>query len=304
MKQAGTGEHTELVTLKPAQVMCEVREIVSRIHADCDFCLVESLYADIERLFRGEYPGYRQCNTEYHDLKHTTDTLLAMARMLHGAYLEGVRMCERSAILGLSSALLHDTGYIQTLDDAEGTGAKYTLTHISRSIEFSARYLFERGYYETDVEFCRNCLLCTGFSTKINTIGFRSDEERLAGYLLGSADLLGQMADRTYLEKLLFLFREFREGGITCYENERDLLVKTLNFHGATDHKMADEFGNVRGYMIPHFITLRRSDYDPYRAAIQRNMEYLHLVILTAGEDYRDYLRRGGVVEKLQLKTA
>ena len=49
-----------------------------------------------------------------------------MARLLHGGFVQGTVLEERDAALGLIAALLHDTGYIQTREDDDGTGAKYT----------------------------------------------------------------------------------------------------------------------------------------------------------------------------------
>jgi hypothetical protein len=83
--------------------------------------------ADVsQRIFAGRYPGYSKCNTRYHDLEHTTDTFLAMARLIHGA-VEAGRAIDRHMVLpGLVGTLLHDIGYIQTDGDRAGTGAKYT----------------------------------------------------------------------------------------------------------------------------------------------------------------------------------
>jgi hypothetical protein len=292
------------VNLDPARVMEEVRRTVSLLDPDFDLSPVEELHADVARLFRGEYPDFQPCNTEYHDFKHTTDTLLAMARLMHGASVRGTVFTERGVILGLSSALFHDTGYIQEREDREGTGAKYTLNHIGRSIEFSGRYLREHGRPAEDQVFCRNCLLCTGFSTKPGDIAFQSEEERITGWMLGSADLLGQMADRVYLEKLLFLYREFREGNIPGFGSEYDLLEKTLSFYETTRRRMETDFGNVQEYMRPHFAVRWNLDRDLYRESMQRNAEYLERMILNAEDRYRDHLRRGGLVRKLRRLEA
>src|SRR5690606_1173899 len=39
---------------------------------------------DLERLFGGSYPGYLGVDTVYHDLQHTLDVVLAMARLICG----------------------------------------------------------------------------------------------------------------------------------------------------------------------------------------------------------------------------
>ncbi|NVM25221.1 MAG: hypothetical protein HWN70_04800, partial [Desulfobacterales bacterium] len=64
----------------PQSVFDEVRAIVLMMFQEFDFETLDRVFGDIVRLFRGEYPGYRKCTTQYHDLKHATDTFLAMAR--------------------------------------------------------------------------------------------------------------------------------------------------------------------------------------------------------------------------------
>ena len=51
-----------------------------------------------------------------------------------------------------------------------------------------------------------NLIACTGLRVVIDNIKFQSKTEKLLGCMLGTADYLGQMSDRTYLEKLLFLY--------------------------------------------------------------------------------------------------
>ena len=58
-------------------------------------------------------------------------------------------------------------------------------------------------------------------------IKFRFREIELRSKTLGTADLMVQMAGRIYLEKLLFLFYEFREGAIAEYDTEMELLNKS-----------------------------------------------------------------------------
>ncbi|MCF8077370.1 MAG: hypothetical protein K9K87_14545, partial [Desulfotignum sp.] len=57
----------------PAAVLTEVKDIVSSISPQFDFDAMNRAYDDVTALFNGDYPGYRKCNTLYHDLQHTTD---------------------------------------------------------------------------------------------------------------------------------------------------------------------------------------------------------------------------------------
>ena len=221
----------ELVYVEhPPEILAEVKKVVSLILPHFDFNPFQKVFNDILKLFAGSYPGYRKCNTLYHDLTHTMDCLLVMARLMHGAFVNGVTFTEKDVNLGLISALMHDTGYIQSIGDDKGTGAKYTIIHIKRSMEFMEKYFLEHGYPLVDFQACCNFLRCTGIEVKINEIEFPSPEHEILGKILGAADLIGQMSDKKYLEKLPLLYREFKEGGIPGFDNAFDLLKQTPYF--------------------------------------------------------------------------
>ena len=46
------------------------------------FDRVETAFRDFERLFNGQFPGYYGCDTVYHDLQHSLDGTLAVARLI------------------------------------------------------------------------------------------------------------------------------------------------------------------------------------------------------------------------------
>lgn len=75
------------------------------------------------------------------------------------------------------------------------------------------------------------------------TLSFDSEKERIATEILAAADLLGQMADRAYLEKLLFLYYEFREAGIGGYDSTFDILKKTAGFYASTKNRQRTRLG-------------------------------------------------------------
>ncbi len=296
-------QFSRMVNMKdPQSLLDEVEAIVLMMFPEFDFETLNRVFKDIMRLFRGEYKGYRKCNTEYHDLNHTTDALLAMARLTHAAFLIGENLTGEVVNLGLIGALMHDTGYIQTLDDDVGTGAKYTSIDTKRSIVFMDKYIADNRLSKEDFKNYSDILKCTGLHTNIQEIEFETREIELLGKMLGTADLLGQMADRTYLEKLLFLFYEFKEGGVMGYDNELDLLKKTIDFYTMTKKRFAIELGGVNEYMRYHFKARWNVDRDLYMEAVEKNISYLKFIIKNHEKDYRDHLRRGSMVKKLDKK--
>jgi hypothetical protein len=283
----------------PLQVLKEVKVIVALMFPAYDFTKLEKVFNDTVKLFNGEYPGYQACNTQYHNLKHTTDVVLAMGRLLHGAGLEDHRLDERTVTLGLVAALMHDVGFIQTEDDVTGTGAKYTATHVERSIDFMRTYLAQDNYPAAEVEACACIIKGTCLNSDFRGIPFPSEEMTLVGKLLATADLLGQMADRAYLEKLLFLYYEFREGNVGGYEKELDILQKSMEFYKTTQKRLSQELSDVYTYMRAHFKNRWQIDQDLYQESIQRNIDYLNGILTNNKERYRDYLRRDGIIYML-----
>jgi hypothetical protein len=287
------GKFEDLVLMEdPHAVFEEVCRIIMALQARFDFTPLFKVFDDVVRLFAGEYPGYQKCNTRYHDLKHTTDCLLAMARLIHGASVHGLTFAERDVALGLIAALCHDTGYIQELDDLEGTGAKYTLVHIDRSIAFMEKYFADAGFSSRDLEYCKGCVRCTGLEVKIEAMRFESLPHRVLGCMLGTADLLGQMADRTYLERLPYLYLEFAEGNVPGFVSEFDLLEKTPAFWEFTQQRLAGVLGGVDRYMRDHFREWWGLDRDLNRETIENNIAYLKFILKNHASGYRRYLRR------------
>ena len=285
---------------KPNLVFDEVKTIVSMMYPRFHFSPLTNVFEDVLLLFSGKYPGYRECVTGYHDLKHTTDALLAAVRLMHGAVLAGENLGAKNVALGIISALLHDSGYIQDIDDQSGTGGKYTLTHIERSIAFMDQYFRTHNFSRADFSRCSDILHCTGLQTKLTEIRFQSNEIELLGKILGAADLLGQMADRTYLEKLPFLYKEYKEGGIDLYADEIELLEKTIDFYAITGKRLNNELGGVHHHLVHHFKARWNIDSDLYAVAMERNIRYLKYVLSEHRKEYRKYFRRGGYIKRLE----
>jgi hypothetical protein len=283
----------------PKDVLNEVKKIASMMAPRFDVEPLNGVFLDVLKLFEGRYPGYLTCDTQYHDLKHTTDTFLAMARIIHGAAVTGHRFSEWHIALGLISALFHDTGYLLA-DGEEGPGARYTLVHIRRSIDFMDDYFAAKGFSREDFQFCRNILKCTGLDVTIDEIRFTSDENEMLGKMLGTADLLGQMADRTYLEKLPFLYDEFKVADVPGLGSELDFYRDTPKFFDMTMGRFQHELGGVSQYMRLHFRVRWGIDEDLYMTAIERSMAYLKEILQNHPESRRMQLRRAGVIRNLE----
>jgi hypothetical protein len=243
---------------------------------------VVRVFVDIDRLYRGDFPGYHGCETDYHDAQHVLEVTLAMARLMAGCLRSaGPRaISETGFLVGLVAALFHDIGYLRRVGDTEKRhGAEYTRTHVSRGADFMAWYLPEVGLPELAPAACR-IVHFTGYEIPVQRIEV-DPQLRLLGNLLGSADILAQMSDRCYLEKCRDrLYPEFVLGGIARQFDERgeekvlfaspeDLIFKTPGFFSGASKRLEQDLGGVYRYADRCF-----DGVNLYFIEARKNIEY------------------------------
>ena len=277
----------------PVAVRDAVLELFAARYPGSDFKPLERGFADFWALFTGRYPGYLACDTLYHDLRHTLDMTLAMARLIDGhdrSCTPTDRLGARRAMLGILIALLHDSGYLKRSSEAAvGNGAVFTKVHVSRSADFISAYLPKIGFAR-EASLASRLVHFTGYEMDVADIQVEDPRDRMIGFMVGTADLIGQMSDRMYLEKVRrFLYEEFvwakiarerlpdgRE--IVRYSSPEDLILKTPSFYEHVARTRIDrKLGRADRFADSHF-----DGPSLYQAEIDRNMGFLREAIDTA----------------------
>jgi hypothetical protein len=274
--------------------------ILGRINSGYDTTVIKTVFDDVMRLFCGEYPGYSSIKTLYHDQHHTLDVFLCAVRLMHGVHLSGTRLSDDELTLIMIASLMHDIGYSQRVGEEGGTGAQYTQTHVNRGIAFMKNYLAELRLPSKFAASLEPMISSTNPALKFPQIDFPDQRARLLGQIVATADLTGQMADRTYLEKLLFLYLEFKEAHFGNYQNMFDLLRQTQSFYGITQQKLDGPFGGMYAKLSFHFKDVMGVENNYYQESIDKNIAYLSKVIALNEAEYLSMLKRGGIAEKSQ----
>ena len=254
-------------TTDPQDVSQEVCSIYKDLYQQATPQNLGKAFTDLGRLYRGEYPGYHECDTDYHDIQHVLDVTLGMARLMNGCVRSTSTdvLNERLFRFGIVLALYHDCGYIRHRKDTKHeNGAEYTAVHVSRGGRFLEEYLPDIGMADL-AHAASRVIHFTGYEVPTSKIKVPGPEFRLIGNLLGSADILAQMADRCYLEKCYDrLYPEFVRGGIArrrhkdgseeiIFSSAADLIFKTPRFyHGATK-RLTQDLGGCFNYIEEHF---------------------------------------------------
>lgn len=256
-------------TTEPLAVKAEVNRIFHELYPNARTDALNTAFNDATAMYRGEFPGFMVCDTAYHDIQHVLDVTLAMARLIDG-YERGrigtESINERLFHLGVVTALFHDIGYLRRNNDEKKVtnGAEFTLIHVSRGAQFLREYMPRLGMPDM-ANIAAALIHFTGYERPVASIEVPGLIYRLLGNLLGSADIIAQMADRCYLEKCRDrLYPEFLAGGltkkrdgsgneITVFSSGEDLVRKTPGFYAGATHRLQHDLGRGYEYAESHF---------------------------------------------------
>ena len=284
----------QINTTDPHAVNEEVDRIYRHLYQGASTELLDQAFRDVDLLYRGQFPGYRACDTEYHDTQHVMDVTLAMARLIDGYERGriGVQPIDASLFqLGVVTALFHDCGYVrETTDDKHKNGAEMTLTHVSRGACFLRDYLPKIGMGH-NADLAAKLIHFTGYEMSVTAIDVSSPVHRLLGNMLGSADIIAQMADRCYLEKCRDrLYPEFVAGGLArkrtadgdeqiVYSSGIDLVKKTPDFFDVAKRRLNIDLNGSHEFAKKHF-----GGDNLYLDEVEKNVRFAE-TIRKQGED-------------------
>ena len=284
-----------------AEVEAQVSEIVRSFAPGHDLARVGGAFELLNRAFDGDLPGYQKLKTLYHNRTHTNEVVLCTARMLHGLHLAGQGLDGDHIDAALIGALMHDIGYLMSDEEASGTGAQFTESHVMRGVEFTRRHLLELP--PALVEATTKVILLTDHRKHPGWVTFDDLQLQRAAYATATADLIGQMANREYLERVLLLYFEFEEAQMGGFADIHDLLEKTTAFYRMTKGRLDQDLNGMSVCLTRHFAKQAGAERNFYQESIDRNLDYLDRVVKTEREHRLERLKRGGVVEKvIELK--
>jgi TorA maturation chaperone TorD len=273
----------------PQEVLRAVAQLLVTTWPSMQLAPIERAFADFDALFAGRMPGYAGVDTVYHDRQHTLDVTLAMARLLAGyeRQVDATRQLTADrATIGMLLALFHDVGYLRRSSDHEhSNGAEFTRNHVSRGAAYLREYLPQLGLAPW-ADVAAQIIHFTGYELPFDQILITDPRDRMLGHLLGTADMIAQLADRCYLEKCRDrLYPEFVLGGVAMsttrgaravrYASGLDLLRQTPAFVAQTrETRLNEQFGRAYRYLEILF-----DGNNPYIEAIDRNMQYLDQIL-------------------------
>lgn len=270
----------------PRDVRQAVLALFSSLYPSSSLDPIWIAFHDFDRIYGGFDTDYHGIDTSYHDMQHSLDVSLAVARLVFGfdsTVAPKHRLGPERATFALIAALFHDSGYLRHKlhDNSATNGAEFTRTHVARSGLFLERYLPSIGLDEF-VPVVSRVIHHTGYEMPLEHIELEDEKHVLVGRLLGTADLVAQLADRCYLEKCRDrLYPEFVLGGVAFdeagsgdvrYRSGKDLLAQTLKFYEHSVHlRLERGFQGAYRYFEPYF----GDATHPYLLFIRKNLTFL-----------------------------
>lgn len=282
------------------EVRAEVHRLVHAFAPGHDMRFIDAAFSLLEAGCEGRLDGYAPLQTPYHDRAHMLEVVLCSVRLLHALHLGGQPVDALTVDAGIVGALLHDSGYLMNEEEARrsaGTGAQFTLTHVARGVVFAETRLASLMPPEL-LSATGKVILATDHRPGAVMPVYATSAERLAAHVTATADLVGQMANREYLERLMLLYFEFREAGIDMFADVHDLLEKTDGFYRLMTARLQNELGGLAPQLVRHFERERGVYRNYYTESIARNLDYLATLTREDRERRFDYLKRGGIVDR------
>lgn len=184
----------------------------------------------------------------YHNVEHSIMVTLVGQEILRGKYLSEGSVTPREWVHFIVSLLCHDIGYVRNIcpgdNDSEAvidergervvippgaTGAFLTPYHVERG------KIFVRNRFKDHPVISAKVISKNIENTRfpVPEAGDSPEDSDYPG-LVRSADLIGQLADPNYPQKLPALFHEFEETGANAqlgYESPEDLRENYPNFY-------------------------------------------------------------------------
>lgn len=260
----------------------EILFLTEKICPSFDVDLIREIHNDLISYFSGYYPEVQKNALPYHNLRHSQMVVLAAARLFHGLHCNNCSIAISADTLfkGLLAAYFHDTGMLIQSSDSEHSGKEYMANHETRSILFLNKYAARKGYKEDVSTDCAIIIQYTELESDPSTFDDHSPEIQIAGQVIGSADILAQMADRYYLECLPLLFSEQKSGGINQHNSALELMEHTTLFYSNVVLKRLETtFSDTSRAMQAHFRERYKIDRNLYLENIDKNLLYLKKII-------------------------
>ncbi|OGR05552.1 MAG: hypothetical protein A2520_02290 [Deltaproteobacteria bacterium RIFOXYD12_FULL_53_23] len=273
------------------------------------------LFSDVADLYAGRWSSHEACAVTYHNFSHALDVCLATARMFSGwNRMEQTRILNGEYFqLGIAASLFHDSGYIKDKGDNAGFGGKFTLIHVGRGMKIAQDYLTKKQWPENEVDAVARIISITDYNKAPDIAPlFQDTRLKTIAQIVATADLVAQMADTDYIQRIDDLFTEFQE--VYDFENRETLIKKGTKVYKTVQEIRDGTIAFYEQFVVPTLIRLGRMDRyltsffgggrNPYQENIAANLSGHLLDVHSQWRRLGDILTDLGLASNKQITSA
>ena len=274
-----------------------------------------ALFSDVADLYAGRWPSHEACAVTYHNFSHALDVCLAAARMLSGwnKMEQAQSLNEKYFLLGMAAGLFHDAGYIKNKGDHAGSGGKFTLIHVGRGMEIAREYLTSNQWQPDEVEAVCRIISITDYTNLPDLAPLFADPKlKTMAQMVATADLVAQMADTDYVQRIDDLFAEFKE--VYQFEKRADLVKKGTKVYKTVQEIKDGTIDFYEKFVVPTLGKLGRMDRyltnffgdgrNPYQENIAANLSGHLMDVRSQWRRLGDILTDLGLASDEQITSA
>lgn len=221
---------------------------------------IESALKDVTDLYNGQWPDYAPCQVGYHTIQHALDVTLAFARIISGYHIQNPDniIPEHIYSAGIIAALLHDSGYLKDKQDVDGKGGKFSFSHVERSSLLADKYLTRLSWPPEQIQFVRSIIELSDFTHHPEIPVFSSPGQDIVSKAVATADLIAQIADVDYIQRLHFLYEEFLEA--YEFEGKKNLIDRSIHVYESFQELQGETADFYKNFILPRLHLFDRVD--------------------------------------------
>lgn len=245
------------------------------------------MMSDVEALYDGRWDGWQPCQVPYHTIEHVLAVVLVSLRILAGYGRCHQQPLDDEVRVLVAAALFHDSGYVKRDHETAGRGGQFTFEHVQRSQQLAAYYLEHRQEWPCAHRQAVVILIgATEIIASQQSAAALSPQFEVVSRILASGDLLAQVADVHYIEKLPQLFAEFEEAYELC--GRQELAARGIHVFSDLEALLAGSARFIRQQVLPRLAALGDMErylqvyyaqpQSPYRQQLLKNLHYFESV--------------------------
>ena len=260
----------------------QIVSILRQEYGDGPSSRLTRAFWDVVDLYQGRWPDFQACQVGYHTLEHAMDVALASTRIIAGWNREHKSKFPPDMMEAvIVAAMFHDAGYIKEKGDDIGKGGKFTFRHVERGMRMARQYLVSRDWPHEFVEIVVSAIGLTEFHVPVRfSAPISEGAPRIAASTVATADLVAQIADIYYMERLPLLLDEFEEA--YAFEGEDRLKAMGIKRINSLKEMVDGTPDFFRQFVVPRLEALGRMDAyltsfygigrNPYHECIAANL--------------------------------